>query len=46
MIGYDSGNLDAIGGTLRLRLFNVDNAARTLEVQNLRVFELPQVASI
>jgi len=46
MVGYDTGALDASDGTYRLNLFNADNVARPLIVQNLTVTELPMVASI
>jgi hypothetical protein len=46
MVGYDAGALDAADGTLRVKLFNVDNPARELQVRNLQVVQLPRVASI
>jgi len=46
MIGYDAGALDAADGVLRVNLFNADNAARPLIVRNVRLFQLPRVASI
>ena len=46
MIGYDAGTLDAADGVLRFNLFNVDDAARALIVRNVRLFQLPRVASI
>jgi hypothetical protein len=46
MVGYDTGALDASDGSYRLNLFNGDDVARPLIVQNLTVSELPMVASI
>lgn len=46
MIGYDAGTLDAADGALRVNLFNTDDAARALIVRNVRLFQLPRVASI
>jgi hypothetical protein len=46
MVGYDAGALDAADGALNMNFFNADDVTRPLLVRDVRLIELPRVASI
>ncbi len=46
MVGYDAGALDAADGALKINFFNLDAVTRPLIVENVRLLQLPRVASI